>query len=403
MNNPFSIQLTSLTLPRTPPQKVERQEILTRNQFFLEEVNDDTQSHFHEMVVYPGELGELVFHLKNLTSQFVDFSFNLMGEFPEKWYQIIKTDNKLLSFIILVLMLSKSYNFLFLFLPVDNQTTIVYPHEEINIIIQWKIPIDFFEFRENPKNCSNGNGLKLDYKGYFLNFYQLSLSHYPLLFFLLLFLIQNQINSLALLFIKKFIKYNNSQIEFNLYVRPDSLYLSFLPDIYKQIDFIGRFLNIFEQTFEPDVNTLDNLWGYFNPMLTSETFLPFLSHWVGWKLTPLLSLSQQRYLVSQAIELYKWKGTRYGLRLYLHLCTNLPLDENLPEAEKHISIEETFGKRLTLGSSQLGLQTRIGGGKIHHFKVTLKTLKYLVINESLIHQIIEQQKPAFSTYELIIK
>ncbi|HAC65216.1 MAG TPA: phage tail protein [Cyanothece sp. UBA12306] len=326
-----------------------------------------------------------------------------MGEFPEKWYQIIKTDNKLLSFIILVLMLSKSYNFLFLFLPVDNQTTIVYPHEEINIIIQWKIPIDFFEFRENPKNCSNGNGLKLDYKGYFLNFYQLSLSHYPLLFFLLLFLIQNQINSLALLFIKKFIKYNNSQIEFNLYVRPDSLYLSFLPDIYKQIDFIGRFLNIFEQTFEPDVNTLDNLWGYFNPMLTSETFLPFLSHWVGWKLTPLLSLSQQRYLVSQAIELYKWKGTRYGLRLYLHLCTNLPLDENLPEAEKHISIEETFGKRLTLGSSQLGLQTRIGGGKIHHFKVTLKTLKYLVINESLIHQIIEQQKPAFSTYELIIK
>lgn len=217
-----------------------------------------------------------------------------------------------------------------------------------------------------------------------------------------LILLQNRICSLTFLFIKKFITPQTKELSLNLYVRPDSHYLSFLPEIYRQIDFMGRFLNIFEQTFEPDVNILDTLWGYFNPMLTSESFLPFLSHWVGWKLTPALSLAQQRSLVRRAIELYKLRGTLHGLRLYLHLYTGLPLDEMLPESEKHISIQECFGERFTIGRTQIGHQALIGGGQHYHFKVRLISFANQYIDENLIRQIIEQEKPAFCTYELTL-
>lgn len=444
MNPPIHIQLTPLTVPKILPQAIKRQEKLRHAENFYEPENERSSQ---TMVIYPGEVGELVLQLENLTAEFLDFSFSLEGNFPKSWYKIIRMDDKLLPFIFLGLIELGLYHFMLLFCSVNNQTMLVYPHENIDIIIQWKIPVDFFECQEPPQNSY---ALKLDYQDSFISYdYQFLLSTSFISFVIFCVLINNRMESLGLFFLKRF----NVRIPFQLYVRPDSFYLNFLPEVYKQTDFltqkkqlssqktdfIERFLAIFEQTFEPDVNILDTLWGYFNPMLTSDTFLPFLSHWVGWKLNPALSLSQQRYLVSKAIELYKWKGTRYGLRLYLHLCTDLPLDETLPEGKKHISIEETFGERFTLGQTRLRqevgvyqfcilaflrgaerfglsllwvmliqksnatLQALIGGGQSHHFTVTLQSLAGQLINETLVRQIIEQEKPAFSTYELIIK
>ena len=40
-------------------------------------------------------------------------------------------------------------------------------------------------------------------------------------------------------------KQHREQTTFNLYIRPRSLYLKFLPGIYRDIDFIGRFLKFF--------------------------------------------------------------------------------------------------------------------------------------------------------------
>jgi len=44
----------------------------------------------------------------------------------------------------------------------------------------------------------------------------------------------------------------------------------------------------------------------------------------------------------------------------------------------------------------------IGGGCPYHFIVQLRVTESLHIDESLVRKIIEQQKPAFSTYELSI-
>ena len=126
-------------------------------------------------------------------------------------------------------------------------------------------------------------------------------------------------------------------IEFTLYLRPRSLYLDFLPDLYREVDFVGRLLKVFELAFEPDVRTLDGLWAYLNPRLAPQGMLPFLAHWVGWQISPDLSLHQQRDLIAQALEIYRWRGTRRGLRLSLHLATGLPL-ETLPGAEQAIAV-----------------------------------------------------------------
>jgi phage tail-like protein len=195
------------------------------------------------------------------------------------------------------------------------------------------------------------------------------------------------------------------QIDFSLYVRPHSYYVTFLPVLYREVDFISRFVKIFEQAFDPVVNSFANMWANLDPLTSPRALLPFLAHWVGWNFEPYWDLKQQRRLVRRAVEIYRWRGTRRGLRLFLHLYTGLPLDEHLPnEADKHISITEPFGRGFILGDSLLGEDTVLGGGQAFHFVVRLRPdHPQRAIDEGLVRQIIDQEKPAFCTYELAIE
>ncbi|MGB0561798.1 MAG: phage tail protein, partial [Spirulinaceae cyanobacterium] len=191
-------------------------------------------------------------------------------------------------------------------------------------------------------------------------------------------------------------------VEFRLFVRPRSLYLDFLPDIYREVDFVGRFLKIFEQTFEPDIQVLSNLWAYLSPQTAPEAMLPFLAHWVGWPLTPQLSLQRQRQLIAGAVELYRWRGTRRGLKYAIHLFTDLPLGPTAPDAPQPIEIQEFGGRGFVLGETRLGRDATMGGGRPYHFIVQLSPLPDQSLNLPLIKQVIEQEKPAFCTYELMV-
>jgi Phage tail protein (Tail_P2_I) len=131
--------------------------------------------------------------------------------------------------------------------------------------------------------------------------------------------------------------------------------------------------------------------------------LPFLAYWVGWEFDYSWELPQQRRLIRRAVELYRWRGTRKGLRLYLHLYTGLPLDEDISnENDKHISITEPFGHGFILNDAELG-NAVLGGGRAYHFIVRLRPDSPNTIHEALIRRIIEQEKPAFCTYELSIE
>lgn len=193
-----------------------------------------------------------------------------------------------------------------------------------------------------------------------------------------------------------------AEASFGIYIRPESRYLNYLPSVYREVDLIGRLLKIFEQTLDPSIQTLRLLWAYLDPLTAPETLLPFLGYWVGWPSDIPWDLQQQRRLIRRALEIYRWRGTRRGLRLYLHLYTGLPLDSpETPEQEKHISIQESFSRGFVLESARLGENTRIGGGRPFHFVVRLRSPQPQ--DESLIRTIIEQEKPAFCTYELYLE
>lgn len=186
---------------------------------------------------------------------------------------------------------------------------------------------------------------------------------------------------------------------FQLHMRPDRVYLDFLPEIYQQSDFLGRFLNICEQALEPSFEMADLFWAYLNPLTAPKALLPFLAHWVAWPMNPRWTLSRQRKLIRHAVEIYQWRGTRRGLQFCLHLWTGLPLDD------QHIQIEDAKDAGFVLGDVLLSEQPCLGGGNAYHFTVTLRpdtAEQFEQLDETMLRTIIEQEKPAFCTYDLTI-
>ena len=194
---------------------------------------------------------------------------------------------------------------------------------------------------------------------------------------------------------------------FKVLLRPLSRYLDYLPQVYREVDFIGRLLKLFEQSFDPSVETLKLLWAYLDPRTASMNLLPFLAHWVGWptdfpwQQAPLIDLKRQRQLIFNAMDLYRWRGTQRGLQRYLQLYTGLP--------EDCIHIENGFKPGFELGAAQLDETAIIGGGRPYHFTVRLRphppqvSDSALAAKRSLLQTIINQERPAFCTYELHIE
>jgi phage tail-like protein len=301
------------------------------------------------LLLRPGEPSEFVVQLRHLGDRPMQLELQVEGDFPLDWCRIGMEGSELL------------------------------PGQSMEAVLYFQIPADWFEADRSAMSAQNTRAHNID-----------------------------RVGRLCVTWIE--VETGRRQIEwadFRLGIRPRSLYLNFLPAIYQEVDFVGRFLKIFEESFEPAVQTLDSLWAYLDPLTAPETLLPFLAHWVAWEPNLYLSPDRQRHLIRNAIEIYRWRGTKHGLRFYLHLATGLPIDEDLPEAEKHISILESFGRGLVLGSAELGTNALIGGGKAFHFKVRLtvpppapKSNYY--VDEQLVRQVIEQEKPAFCTYDLQI-
>ena len=293
------------------------------------------------LVLRPGEPSEMVVQIRNLGSRSLQLALQVEGDFPPEWCQI------------------------------GTEGTEIRAGEQTEAVLYFQLAPDFFE---NHQALHPGETLKLNYQGHF----SAHTTEYETG--------RRQAETAA----------------FHLYLRPHTLYPSFLPAIYSEIDFVGRFLKIFEQSFEPAVQSMDTLWAHLDPLTAPTALLPFLAHWVGWSLFPNLSLERQRHLIRNAIEIYRWRGTRRGLRFYLHLATGLPLDEALPEDEKHIGITEFFSRGCVLGAARVGEDAILGGGRPFYFMVHLRPESLSQIDEGLVRSVIEQEKPAFCTYDLFV-
>jgi phage tail-like protein len=106
-------------------------------------------------------------------------------------------------------------------------------------------------------------------------------------------------------------------------IGPISSYLSNLPAIYQDNDFLGRFLLIVEALWEPLEQRQDHLQMYFDPHTCPVAVLQYLSSWLDLQLDPFWSEAHQRLLLAEALELIRWRGTRYGLVRLIELVTGL--------------------------------------------------------------------------------
>ena len=302
------------------------------------------------LLLNPGEASEMLVRLVNHSSEPLDLRWEVAGDFPLSWCQI------------------------------GTEGDVLPPGVTTEAVLYFQVPEDFFE-AEDALDLEGDNWrnrcLKLDYYGT-LDLYIGSETREPELV---------------------------ESTSFNLFVRPQSRYLDLLPQVFREVDFIGRFLKIIETAFEPDLQILQNLWAYLDPITAPQSILPFLAHWVGWEIQPQIPLDAQRRLIRCAMQIYRWRGTRRGLRFFLHLITGLPLDEHLSnEADKHISIRESFSRGFVFGETSLGEDTILGGGKPFHFSVHLqRDIPERQLEEALIRLVIEQEKPAFATYDLVIR
>jgi phage tail-like protein len=102
-----------------------------------------------------------------------------------------------------------------------------------------------------------------------------------------------------------------------------SRYLDYLPAIYHQHPFLGQFLLPFEEVLAGFEGLLDTIDHYFAPALTDGEFLPWLATWVALVLDEEWDETKRRRLISEAVELYRWRGTVYGLKRYLEIYAGL--------------------------------------------------------------------------------
>ena len=292
----------------------------------------------------PGEASELVVQITNPGDRPRQISYTLSGDFPRDWCRVGGIEGRE-----------------------------ILPRQQMSLVLYFQVELDFFEKHDAIRP---GGKLALDYRG------------------------QLQIASLM----PGQAKQETQICPFRLHIRPDSLYLNFLPDFYREVDLIGRLLKIFELGFEPAVQTLDTLWAHLNPLTAPQSMLDFLAHWVGWPSDVPWDVNTQRQLIRRAMLLYRLRGTMRGLRLYLHLYTGLSLDQpDTPEEERQIQIQEVFDDDFIVGQARLGVDTILGGGRPYHFIVRLRSPQPDRLDRRLIHTIIQQEKPAFCSYDMSIE
>lgn len=188
--------------------------------------------------------------------------------------------------------------------------------------------------------------------------------------------------------------------EVTLWISRES-YIKWLPAIYQRSDATGRnivrdLLWIVQHLFGSIESQLDNVHLYFDSYETREDFLPWLAAWSAMILETDWPVNKKRRLIKKAMELYRWRGTVKGLKLFIALFTGF---------EPHIQENVWPYQGLRIGvSSTVGIDTVIlpPVDKAHAFLCVMPHQFRDISPESIIrlHEIIEMEKPAHSHYML---
>ncbi|MBZ0303295.1 MAG: FHA domain-containing protein [Anaerolineae bacterium] len=154
---------------------------------------------------------------------------------------------------------------------------------------------------------------------------------------------------------------------------PDkSTWMQYLPAIYEEDDFLGRFLLICESLFSPIVWMVDNFDLYLSPEVAPPEWLMWMASWFDLLLRPELPEARMRSIMDQIGWLFLRRGTRIGLERLLQLY---------------------FGVRPEI----------IESSDSCHFTVRLRLRDSDVkLSQDVIERLIASQKPAFAAFTLEI-
>lgn len=159
-----------------------------------------------------------------------------------------------------------------------------------------------------------------------------------------------------------------------------SYLLDYLPEIYQQDPFIGRFLRIFEEVLAPIERMLDSMPAYFDPTVTRPDVLEWLAGWLGVSLDERWPLVRRRAYVRRASELFSLRGTARGLSIAIEALTGVTPEITQPTV------------------AELANDTT----RQFSFRVTLRPSRGVTVDREALERAIESEKPAFAAYSLEI-
>ena len=131
-----------------------------------------------------------------------------------------------------------------------------------------------------------------------------------------------------------------------------SRWLRYLPPIYGDDEFLGRFLLIFEDLLGPVQQMVNHFDLFLDPNTSPETFLPWLNDWLAQMVDEHWSPETQRELLRNASWLHQARGTKAGLMRHLEICTACE-----PEIVENADGPHTF--RVTLHTGKKPVDQRI--------------------------------------------
>lgn len=165
--------------------------------------------------------------------------------------------------------------------------------------------------------------------------------------------------------------------------QPASSYLQYLPAIFHEDPFVGRFLQAFEAVLsgpdvagQPGLETLiGRLAGYFDPQTTPEEFLPWLAGWVALSLRADWDAATKRDFIREIVPLYRLRGTQAGLQRMLEIYTR-----------EAATVDDAFDDP----------------PHFFHVKLTLSDADAdrLRVKQEIARAIVDQEKPAHTFYAL---
>ncbi|MFN8529060.1 MAG: FHA domain-containing protein [Anaerolineae bacterium] len=98
-----------------------------------------------------------------------------------------------------------------------------------------------------------------------------------------------------------------------------SSWLQYLPAIYSDDEFLGRYLLIYESILSPIIWMIDNFDLYLSPEVAPSEWLRWMASWFDLLIIPDLPIERQRAIMGQIGWLFLRRGTRAGLERLLEL------------------------------------------------------------------------------------